>query len=99
MSVPDLVAEAREALLRSPPWLTSLLLLGLFVAVGLLAHFFAVRLIARAIRGRDGFWLPFLLRTRSPTRLGMVLLSVGLAAPLSPLTAGEVTVLRHLLAI
>jgi small-conductance mechanosensitive channel len=84
---------------RLPGWAFSLLLLGGALVLALVAHFVLVRLLKRGLDGHDSFWRPFVFRTRGPTRIGMAIVALGAAAPLAPLSLGEINWLRHLLLI
>ncbi len=83
----------------APPWVFTLALVALAFAAALAAHTVAVRLIRRTFQGRAEFWRPFLLRTRAPGRLALVVAALSAALAASPLTARQTAFVQHGFAI
>ena len=84
----------------APPWAFTLVLMALALAVALVCHALMVRLVSRGLRRRNTeFWRPLLVRSRSPSRLALVIVGLSAALAAAPLTGRAVTLVQHLLAI
>jgi small-conductance mechanosensitive channel len=83
----------------APPWLISLLVLGLGVMVALGIHRMIYRFATHLVSGHDLFWRSLVSRTERPTKLGLIFICVSAAAEVAPLTFGQTTVLRQLLLV
>jgi small-conductance mechanosensitive channel len=89
----DFIADLRPDWL--PIWVLNLAVLALGALALLAIHRIAVLVVRRFLRERDVFWRALLQRTRKPTALAAIILGIGLAATVAPLSAGEVSVLRR----
>lgn len=93
------VRHAMAWLNSLPPWLISLALMALAVAIALGVHAVGVAITRRLLRQKDEFWRALVMRTRRPTRLAMVAVALGLAASVAPLTEGQRALFGHGLVI
>ena len=94
-----LIDEFRSDFAWLPNWLVSLFLLALAFAVGLLIQRLGFRLLTRLVENKDLFWRSLVARTRRPMRLAILTWALSFGAAISPLTATQSSVLRHLLLI
>jgi small-conductance mechanosensitive channel len=100
MSLVDALKDLQPWFAWAPPWVFTLVLMALALAGALGAHAAVVRVVARGVRGeRASFWRPFLVRTRAPGRLAMVVVALSAALAASPLTARETALAQHAFAI
>jgi small-conductance mechanosensitive channel len=82
-----------------PDWVVSLLVLAATIGVALAAHRFLFRLATRVVSNRDLFWRSLVQRTEGPIRLALIMVCLGFGATISPLTAGQAGVIRHVLQV
>ena len=87
--------DARALLAWAPPWLATLIVFAVALAIALVAHELLVRLVRRVLSRRDEFWRALVVRTRRPGRMAMVLLALVVASPVAPLTDENAGLLRH----
>ena len=99
MTLVDTLKSLQTWFAWAPPWVFTLALVALALAVALGAHGLVIRLVRRGIGKRRTFWLHLLLRTRAPSRLGVLIAAVSTALAASPLTARQTALAQHLLAI
>jgi small-conductance mechanosensitive channel len=84
----------------APPWVFTLALMALALAVALVGHAIAVRLVRRTLHGEGGeFWRPLLVRTLAPGRLALVVAALSAALAASPLTRQQTAFAQHAFAI
>ena len=83
----------------APPWLISLMLITLAVAVALAIHAVAVQVVRRTVSRHNAFWQPLIARTRRPTRLAIIVAALGPAVSAAPLTGGQADAARHVLLV
>lgn len=98
-SIATTAREAVTSLYWLPNWVVSLLVLAGAIGVAIAAHRFLFRLATRLVSNRDLFWRSLVQRTEGPIRLGLVMVCLGFGAAISPLTAGEAEVIRHVLQV
>ncbi|WP_206030228.1 mechanosensitive ion channel family protein [Roseomonas sp. AR75] len=89
--------SAVDSLAWFPNWLTSLLVLLIAVALAIGAHALLHRAATRLVRDRDLFWRSLVSRAKGPTRLALIVIFVGPAASIAPLTFAEAAAVRHVL--
>jgi small-conductance mechanosensitive channel len=89
--------EAIDSLGWAPPWLISLFVLLIAVLLALGLHRLLHRAATRLVAGRDLFWRSLVARAKGPTRLALIVLFIGPAASIAPLTFAEAAFIRHLL--
>ncbi|RAK56452.1 mechanosensitive ion channel family protein [Phenylobacterium deserti] len=100
MNLHTLVADLQRSFAWAPPWLFSLVLMALAVVLAVTLHSLVVRLVQRGLKKKeDAFWRPLLVRTRKPGRLAMVVVALGVAADLSPLTREQTSLVQHILLV
>jgi len=100
MNLETLVADLQQAFSWAPAWVFSLVLMTLAVVIALVAHSVLVRLVQRGLkRKEDAFWRPLLVRTRKPGRLAMIVVALGAAADLAPLTVRQTSFMQHVLLV
>ena len=83
----------------APSWLVSLVILVAAVAVALLVHSVLFRLATRLVAGRDMFWRSLVSRDEGASRFALVIVALGMASRLAPLTPGEAAVLSQVLLV
>ncbi len=83
----------------APPWLISLLVLGLGVLVALGIHRVMYRFATHLVSSQELFWRSLVSRTQGPTKLALIFICVSAAAEVAPLTLGQTTLLRQLLLV
>jgi small-conductance mechanosensitive channel len=98
-SIAIVARQAVASISWLPDWVVSLLVLAMVIVVALTAHRFLLRLSKRLVENRDLFWRSLVQRTEGPTRLALIIICLGFGAAVSPLTASEAGVLRHLLQV
>lgn len=81
----------------TPDWLETLLIFLAAVAVALLLHAAIYRQATRLLPQSAPFWRSALARSRSATRVALVILALSLAARVAPLTEREAAILQHAL--
>ena len=69
------------------------------VIVALLLHAAAVRLMRRVVGGEQTFLRTVLAATTGPSRLGLLLIALAIALPLTPLASGTANLLARLLGL
>ncbi len=82
-----------------PNWLISLVLFALAVALGILVHRVAFAIVTRVVSRMDLFWRSLVSRTHGPTRFAVVILALGFAARVAPLTQDQAELLKQALLI
>jgi small-conductance mechanosensitive channel len=82
----EAVAAAQDGLTWLPDWALSLLILTAFAALAVALHGLGVGLVRRALKRRDEFWRALIQRTRGPSRLAMLVVGLGVAANIAPLS-------------
>lgn len=99
MTITDELRGAVASLSFAPSWLTSLgVLLGAAI-LALLVHRLVFRVARRFVAEGELFWRSLVSRTESPTRIAVIILALGLAAGVAPLTLRQEVVLRHVLLV
>jgi small-conductance mechanosensitive channel len=84
----------------APPWVFTIVLMAIALAVALVAHTIFVRVVRRTLYGKQTeFWRPLLIRTRAPGRLAMVVAALSAALAASPLTTEQTAFAQHAFAI
>lgn len=82
-----------------PGWAQSIaLVLGCF-AVVLPLHQIAYRFLTRAFQGRSLFWRSLVGRTQGPTRLGLIIVAVGAASAIAPVSREVRVLVNHTLLV
>lgn len=82
-----------------PNWLVSLLVVAAALLLAIAANRMIYRVLTRMVQNRDLFWRSLVQRTEGLNRLALIVLFVGIASGIAPLSRGEAGVLRHILAI
>ena len=99
MTITDELRGAVASLSFAPSWLTSLgVLLGAAI-LALLVHRLVFRVARRFVAEGELFWRSLVSRTESPTRIAVIIVALGLAAGVAPLTLRQEVVLRHVLLV
>lgn len=98
-AVEDLVNAFERALPWVPSWALSLILFAVTVALAWWAHAIAFRAVTHLVAGKDLFWRSLVSRTEGPTRLGLIVLALGVAASAAPLTVNEAFLVRKSLQV
>ena len=80
-----------------PPWLVSLAILACAVALATLAHRLVFAVVTRLVAKMDLSWRSLVSRTHGPTRFSVIIVALGFAASVSPLTSEQATLTRQLL--
>lgn len=78
-----------------PDWVASLLIVAGAVAAAWLLHWAAMAVANHILGRRSEFWRNLLVRVRRPTRLALVLILVGRAAAIAPMTANQTALLQQ----
>ena len=86
-----------QALAWAPLWLITLALIALAFVGARLAHWALSAFARRLLRSRDKFWRSLVERTRGPTRLALIVLFVGAAIPVAPITDGQASLAARIL--
>lgn len=82
-----------------PDWATSALLLILIPLLAYYLHRFLFRAVARWASHMDLFWRALVARTEGPTRLGLLIMGISLAASIAPLPPGWGAIVRQVLSV
>ncbi|WP_233256049.1 mechanosensitive ion channel family protein [Falsiroseomonas bella] len=96
----DLDGYARktiDALGWAPPWLISLCVLAVAALLAIGVHRLLHRAATRLVAGRELFWRSLVARAKGPTRLALIVLFIGPAASIAPLTFAEAAFVRQVL--
>ncbi|GLK86505.1 mechanosensitive ion channel family protein [Ancylobacter defluvii] len=99
LTVRRLADEIEGLLYWAPDWLVSLLFFAIAVVVGIVLHRIAFRVITRLVRDMDLFWRSLVSRTEGPTRLAAIVIMLGIAAPVAPLSLQGTFWVRHILLV
>ncbi|GAB4066018.1 mechanosensitive ion channel [Ancylobacter sonchi] len=99
LTVRRLANEIESTLYWAPDWLISLLFFAIALCVGVIVHRIAFRLITRLVRDMDLFWRSLVSRTEGPTRLAAIVIFLGIAAPVAPLSLPQTFYVRHILVL
>jgi len=83
----------------APSWLLSLVIFVAAVLVALLAHRVLFRLATRLAAGRDMFWRSLVSRDEGASRFAVMIVALGAASRLAPLTPGQAAVLSQVLLV
>jgi small-conductance mechanosensitive channel len=89
----------RRALSFAPAWAVSFIVLVTAVAVAWIIHAVTLAAVRRLVSGRKPFLRSILDVTKSPTRLGLLLLAIEIALPTTPLGADTKDALERCLAL
>ncbi len=93
------LTDAMRWLRWLPGWAQSVaLVLGCFVVV-LPLHQFAYRFLTRASQDRGLFWRSLVRRTQGPTRLCLIIVAVGAASAVAPVSREVRVLVNHLLLV
>lgn len=82
-----------------PDELITFAIIGAALLAALLVHNLIYRLLDRAASGRNLFWRALVSRTRGPSRLALIIMAVGYAASVSPLSRNGLEITRHFLLV
>jgi small-conductance mechanosensitive channel len=82
-----------------PPGVASLLVLATAICLALVVHHFAFRFLSHLVAGRDLFWRSLVSRSRRPMRLAIMIVALGAASTVAPLSHGQARALGHVLLI
>ncbi|MDB5509716.1 MAG: mscS [Hyphomicrobiales bacterium] len=88
-----------EQLSWIPEWAVSLAIVALAVMFAWWVHALMFRGLLRLVSDQNLFRRSLVGRTRSPTRLALVILSAAYAASVAPLSAGQAEGLRHFMIV
>lgn len=93
----DRMADAIERSLGwVPSWAISLALLALAIITARWLHGMAFAVVTRIVGGMDLFWRSRVSRTKAQTRLATIIMALGAAASVAPLTVREASVVQQL---
>lgn len=95
----DLVRSLGTRFDWAPPWVFSLALIAVALAVALAAYGGLVAVLRKRLTAENSFWRPLLLRTRRPARLALCIGAISWAVNVAPLPAREAGVVQHALLI
>ncbi len=95
LSVPDF----ERAIAVLPPGVASLLVLAAAICLGFIVHRLAFRFLSHLVAGRDLFWRSLVSRSRRPMRLAIMIVALGTASTVAPLSRGQAGALGHVLLI
>ncbi|GLK80287.1 mechanosensitive ion channel family protein [Methylopila turkensis] len=90
-----LVESAADRLSWLPDWGASLILFVIGAAVAVGAHRLAFRMLTTFVADRSLFWRSLVSRTRGPTRLAALILSLSIVSSAAPLSDGQSDAIRH----
>jgi small-conductance mechanosensitive channel len=69
-----------------PPWVIDIGLLALALALAVLVHGMLFRIAIRLVGSAGLFWRALVIRTEGPTRLGLAIFAIAVAAAAAPLS-------------
>ncbi|HWX50974.1 MAG TPA: mechanosensitive ion channel family protein [Roseomonas sp.] len=96
----DVTAQQAVASLDwMPAWLVSLLIVAAALLLAIAVNRAIYRVLTRVVQNRDLFWRSLVQRTEGLNRLALIVLFVGVASGIAPLSRAEAGVLRHILGI
>lgn len=93
----DVIADLRPGWL--PIWMLNLAVLAAGALLFLAVHRIGVLVVRGVLKERDVFWRTLIIRTRAPTALAAVILGIGFAASVAPLSPAEIAILRRVLGV
>jgi small-conductance mechanosensitive channel len=93
--VVTVVEQGAERLGWLPDWAVALILFAVALALPLLAHGVLFRRLQIAVADRSLFWRSLVSRTKGPTRLALVVFTLGIATAAAPLSAGAEAAVHH----
>ena len=95
--MPDLpfMTAVSDRFAWAPPWVISLIVIGLALAVVLVGYDFLVRQVLRVLRSRSDFTRSLVARTRGPGRLALVIAAIAWGVEVAPLSARWTSVVQH----
>lgn len=100
MNLDNLTAlDFERAIAVLPPGVASLLVLATAICLGFIVHRLAFRFLSHLVAGRDLFWRSLVSRSRRPMRLAIMIVALGTASTLAPLSRGQAGALGHILLI
>jgi small-conductance mechanosensitive channel len=100
MNFDDISAfDLERAVNLLPPGVASLLVLATAICLALVVHHFAFRFLSHLVSGRDLFWRSLVSRSRRPMRLAIMIVALGPASTVAPLSHGQARALGHVLLI
>lgn len=88
-----------RSLAWAPDWAVSLVLFAGALLVARWIHTLAFRIVSRIVSGMDLFWRSLVSRTEGPTRLAIMIMALGAAANVAPLTDREALIVRQVLQV
>ena len=95
----EFLTDLERHLAWLPEWAVSLVIVALAILAGLFVHNLLFRLLTRLAAPRDLFWRSLVARTERPARLAILVVALGVAASLAPLTTAQTVAIRHILLI
>ncbi|MEE2953008.1 MAG: mechanosensitive ion channel family protein [Pseudomonadota bacterium] len=98
-SLDRIFSQIVAALAWLPSEIVGLILLALAASLAIGIHMFALRLVTRALRGRQTYWRSVVLRTKGPTRLAVIILLASAAVRAAPFKATDTAILTQILGV
>lgn len=93
------VSPISEALGWAPSWFVSLVILALAIAAAILMHRALFRLATRIVAGRSMFSRSLVSRDEGASRFAMIIVALGMASRVAPLTPVQAAVLSQVLLV
>ncbi len=93
------VSSLQARIAWMPDWMVVAMVIGLFVAIGWVAHKIFFGVLRRAVRSRDAFWRGVVERARLKLRVLVLIVAIGIGATVSPMDVEVAANLRSLLLI
>ncbi|MFC3695449.1 mechanosensitive ion channel family protein [Chenggangzhangella methanolivorans] len=93
--VAAVVEQGAEQLNWLPDWAVSLLLFACAIAIPVAVHGAIFRRLQRKVENRSLFWRSLVQRTQGPSRLALLIFTLGVAIAAAPLPEVAVGALRH----
>jgi small-conductance mechanosensitive channel len=82
-----------------PDWLVSIALFAIAIGLALLAKRIIFRFATRLVSEKDLFWRSLVQRTEGPIRLALIIICLGFAVSVAPLSFSQASMARHLLLV
>lgn len=86
----------QSTLLMMPSWAVSLATFAVAAVLALAVNWLTFRVLGRIVANRDLFWRSLVSRSKGPTRLGLIMIALAIAAQFARLTPWQANTLSQI---